>query len=219
MADPILAIATPGPLTERMGMSLAQAFHDAPDYRFILACHPDRLSALSWFFGSFVARLALRYGSVLSTDIGGAGILLFAPGQSPSLPALLGAGALSLPRFFGLRGAWRAFFLGLHLERRRLQLAPLPHWYVIAVGVTPELQGRGNGIALLKRALQRSDADGVPCYLEVFEAELVARYERMGFVVLHQDRLPGELTLWCMLRPPGALANTAATFSNGSFTL
>ena len=85
---------------------------------------------------------------------------------------------------------------------------------MIAVGVTPELQGRGNGIALLKRALQRSDAEGVPCYLEVFEAELVTRYQHMGFRVLHQDQLPGGLTLWCMLRPPGARTNTASTLSN-----
>ncbi|HVL00207.1 MAG TPA: GNAT family N-acetyltransferase [Dongiaceae bacterium] len=208
MPDPILTLNTPSHLTERLGLSLAHAFNDAPDYRFILACHPDRVSALSWFFGTFIARLALRYGAVLSTDVGTGGILLLAPGQSPSLFELLRAGALSLPRFFGIRGAWRAFFLGLHLERRRLQLAPVPHWYVIAVGVTPSLQGRGNGVALLNEALQRADNEQTPCYLEVFEPELVTRYERMGFRVLQQDQLAGGLTLWCMLRMPAASSNT-----------
>jgi hypothetical protein len=34
------------------------------------------------------------------------------------------------------------------LSRRRMQLAPRPHWYVLAVGVAPEKQGLGRDMSL-----------------------------------------------------------------------
>jgi ribosomal protein S18 acetylase RimI-like enzyme len=162
------------------------------------------VSALSWFFGSFAARLALRYGHVLTTPEGTAGLLLFAPGKSPSVAAVIQAGVLSLPRRFGMRGAWRALLLGMHLERQRLKLAPVPHFYVIAVGVTPSRQGQGVGSALLRQIIQQCDSENTPCYLEVFEDLLVDRYRQMGFRVLQQETLANGLTLWCMLRQAGA---------------
>lgn len=201
MSDAIFLLHTPGQLTERLGRSLATAFSNAPDYSYILADHADRVEALSWFFGSFAARLALRYGSIHVTEDCSAGILVFAPGQSPSPMALLQAGVLSFPARFGLKSTWRAFALGIYMERQRLALAPTPHWYVLAVGVSPQKQGRGIGYDLVTRVIRRAEADGVPCYLEAFEEELVIHYQRRGFHVLRKSELPNGLTLWCMLRP------------------
>lgn len=198
----ILLLHTPGQLARRLGQSLAQAFHDAPDYSFILSGHTDKQRALSWFFGSFVARLSLVYGSIHVTEDGSAGILTFAPGRSPSLLTLLQAGVLAFPRHFGWLGTFRAFSLGIYMEKQRLKLAPMPHWYVLAVGVAPEKQGQGLGYDLITQAIRRSEADGVPCYLEAFEEKLVEHYERRGFRVLSRDPLPTGLTLWCMLREP-----------------
>lgn len=201
MSEPIFSIRTPGPLTDRLGNSLAKAFSSAPDYRFILDDHEDRVPALTWFFGFFFARLALRYGYIHATEGGDAGIFVFSPGQSPSLWALFRAGVFSLPKHFGYKGTWRTLELGLHLERRRMALAPTSHWYVVAVGVSPHEQGRGLGLELLKRTIVQGDADGLPCYLEVFEEELATCCERFGFHVLHKDILSNGLTLWCMMRP------------------
>jgi GNAT superfamily N-acetyltransferase len=195
---------TPGHVTARLGQSLAAAFRDAPDYSFILAHHPDKVGALSWFFGGFAVRLALRLGAIHTTSDGDAGILTFGPGRSPSLLMLLRAGVLSFPRRFGWRGTWRAFSLGIAMERQRLARAPMPHWYVLAVGVTPARQGHGLGHDLLTHTLSRADAEGVPCYLEAFEKPLVEHYTRRGFQVLSEHALPSGLTLWCLLRAPAA---------------
>lgn len=193
--------------SHRVGSTLARAFHDAPDYSYILSQHPDKTAALAWFFGSFASRLALRYGRLFATPDLAAAILTFAPGQLPSPWAVLQAGLLRFPLQFGWRGTLRALLLGSHMEKRRLQLAPMPHWYIVAVGVVPELQGRGLGHALVSDILRRADQEQVPCYLEAFEDELVAHYQRRGFKVLKQEHLPGGLHLRYLLRPaPGATA-------------
>lgn len=205
MHNTIFLLHTPGQLARRLGQSLAKAFCDAPDYSFILSGHTDKLQALSWFFGSFAARLSMRYGSIhISEDCSG-GILTFAPGKSPSVMTLLRAGVLSFPVHFGWLGTWRAFTLGIYMEKQRLKLAPMPHWYVLAVGVMPEKQGQGLGYELVTHAIRRAEADGVPCYLEAFEEELVNHYKRRGFHVLTQEQLPTGLTLWCLLRPPSTV--------------
>lgn len=206
MQDNVHLLRAPGELADRLGQSLAQAFAEAPDYSFILAAHPDKRTALSWFFGRFAARLSLAYGTIHSTRDGSAGLLSFAPGKSPSLLTLLRAGVLAFPRHFGWRGTYRAFSLGLHMEKQRLKLAPMPHWYVLAVGVSPQQQGQGLGHELVTRVLERSVADGTPCYLEAFEQSLVDHYQRRGFRVVNQEQLPTGLTLWSLLREPFPLA-------------
>lgn len=190
--------------SEQIGRTLARAFRDAPDYAYILARHPDKTSALTWFFGSFASQLARRYGRLFATPDHAAAILTFAPGCSPSIGSVLRAGLLRFPLQFGWHGTLRAMLLGAHMEKRRLQLAPMPHWYVVAVGVAPEQQGRGLGYALVSDILQRADQERVPCYLEAFEDELVTHYQRRGFVVLQQEHLPNGLHLRYLLRPaPG----------------
>ena len=42
----------------------------------------------------------------------------------------------------------------------------VPHWYLPVLGTAPEYQGRGVGSALLRALLARSDAEGLPAYLE-----------------------------------------------------
>src|SRR5690606_31478065 len=42
----------------------------------------------------------------------------------------------------------------------------MPHYYLLGLGVEPDLQGRGIGTALMRPILERCDAEGVPAYLE-----------------------------------------------------
>lgn len=205
MSEPILQLITPGETSRKLGLALAQAFQDAPDYTYILNDHPHRAEALEWLFGSFMARLAFRYGNIHATADGSAGILAFAPGQSPSLHALLSAGILAFPARIGWKATWRALTLGLSLERRRLKLSPEPHWYLLAVGVAPGKQGHGIGYNLMTQAIRRAEIDGLPCYLEVFDENLVPHYSRRGFEVVDQALLPTGLSLWSMMRAPSTV--------------
>ena len=69
-----------------------------------------------------------------------------------------------------------------------------PHWYLPMIGVDPSRQGQGYGSALLKAALKRCDADGLPAYLESSNPRNVPLYERHGFEVIGEikpDDHPG----------------------------
>jgi ribosomal protein S18 acetylase RimI-like enzyme len=79
-----------------------------------------------------------------------------------------------------------------------------PHWYLTAIGVDPEAQGKGFGAALLRFRLKRCDETGAPAYLEASKFANVAYYERFGFQVLDEIPVDGGPTTWGMWREPGA---------------
>jgi hypothetical protein len=61
----------------------------------------------------------------------------------------------------------------------------------------------GFGAALLRPMLERCDADGVPAYLEATSPRNRALYERHGFEVTEELKLPaGGPPIWLMWREP-----------------
>lgn len=202
MTEPLFLLHTPGNFAVRLGESLAKAFHAAPCYTFLIPEHADRESALAWLWGEFLARVSIRFGSVQVNQDGLAGSFMLAPGRSPSLRSLVAAGLLSFPAHLGWLGSWRIISMGLHLQRLRARHAPMPHWYLLAMGVVPEMQGRGLGYAFLTQVIRRAEADGVPCYLQAFSEQQVKYYEKRGFKILDKEELPIGVNLWNMLRTP-----------------
>jgi GNAT superfamily N-acetyltransferase len=80
------------------------------------------------------------------------------------------------------------------------------HWYLAAIGVDPPAQGTGVGSALLKTMLVRCDAERMPAYLETSYPENVPFYERRGFRVRGEQRLPDGPPVWLMWRDPQPVA-------------
>ena len=102
------------------------------------------------------------------------------------------------------------------LERRRRVHAPMPHWYLSALGVDPSRQGQGIGSALLESILHRADGDGTPVYLETATARNVLLYERYRFDVVEELILPRtDVRGWLMLRSPVASAAASGRAAAG----
>lgn len=78
-----------------------------------------------------------------------------------------------------------------------------PHWYLPLIAVDPACQGRGLGGALLKEALARCDADGLPAYLESSNPRNITLYQRHGFEILGRIQVGSSPVLTPMLRKPG----------------
>ncbi|MGI8310767.1 GNAT family N-acetyltransferase [Saccharopolyspora hattusasensis] len=76
-----------------------------------------------------------------------------------------------------------------------------PHWHLAAIGTAPQARGRGLGPALLESGLARADAHDTPIYLEATTHFGVARFERLGFRVIHEYPITGGLTVHGMWRP------------------
>ena len=78
-----------------------------------------------------------------------------------------------------------------------------PHFYLAVLGVDPSAQGEGLGSRLMQPMLDRCDGEGVGAYLESSKERNVPYYERHGFRVTDEVRMPlGGPPLWRMWRAP-----------------
>jgi ribosomal protein S18 acetylase RimI-like enzyme len=145
----------------------------------------------------------LRYGHATESHAGGAVSVWSPPGRPISMVGMIRSGILRVP--FGVGFGPFVLFVGANgiMERIHKQHVPEPHWYLLVVGVDPELQGRGVGSALIREGLSRADAAACPCYLETSDERNVAFYERYGFRVLAKASLgTGGPPGWGMRREP-----------------
>jgi GNAT superfamily N-acetyltransferase len=180
---------------------LTAAFHDDPlmSWAFPDAdVRPRRLAAMWRFMGGegyvpFGASTVVP-GAAATAD---AAALWLAPGQD------LDEG------FWASRG--HDFAVALEYDLDRLSsLSDLmaahhpsePHWYLMAIGVSPDRQGGRLGSALLAHTLATADASGAPAYLEATSVRSRGLYERVGFVATGEFAAPGGPPVWPMWREP-----------------
>jgi len=79
------------------------------------------------------------------------------------------------------------------------------HWLLDQLAVEPAAQGRGIGAAMLRFAIERARADGLPLFLETGVRANVSFYERFGFRVMLEGDVPGDgPRIWFMRRDPRA---------------
>ncbi len=76
-----------------------------------------------------------------------------------------------------------------------------PHFHLVFVGCDPQHQGRGIGSSLIKEGTRVCDEAGMPAYLESSNPLNVPLYQRHGFEVQAESRLPGGgPPVWFMWR-------------------
>lgn len=76
------------------------------------------------------------------------------------------------------------------------------HWYLPMIGVDAYRQNLGIGSGLMKLALERSDRDGLPAYLESTNPRNISLYLRYGFEKVGEITAGGSPPLVRMLRQP-----------------
>jgi GNAT superfamily N-acetyltransferase len=185
--------------SQRLGTALARAFNDDPVMSWVVPDDASRLRRLERGFGLFAGRLWLRHDECYTTDRGIGAAMWLPPGRwrvsiarqlalLPPVAAALGRHTLRLLR------ATRA------IEARH---PDDPHYYLAALGVEPEWQGRGFGAALMRPVLERCDRDRIPAYLEASTPRNRALYERHGFEVVEEMTVADSPPFWRMWREPG----------------
>ena len=177
---------------------LARAFRDNPLTLAVVGANPARRLHSNLHGMGALLPVARRHGLALAAfrEARVVGALVAAPPHAYPFPppaagirlrCLLGQG-------WRVSGRWRRTFAhlnGLHPRQ--------PHWYLGTLGVDPLAQNGGAGRALLREFLARTDADGLPAYLETDRAENVAFYRRGGFEVSGCTEILG-VRVWRMLR-------------------
>jgi len=178
-----------------IGNLIAEAFADDPvniwAFNGVDAMAPGFIAMAKYFY--------LKHGYGHITVDGKAGTLWVRPGVKGGYGI---AGNLSLAysslRYGGLPGLKN----GLAIESCLGKHYPSePCYYLFAIAVSPDQQGRGLGSLMMKHALRDIDAAGMPVYLENSKPRNTPFYARHGFRVLDEIQpAPDCPPLWRMWR-------------------
>lgn len=181
--------------------ALAQAFQDDPLQTYTFPDTEERKRLSPAHFAA-VLRYGLLAGQVFTGIERGSGAAIWIPPGAEQTPEMAEASGLTrLPEIIGAHAAGRFGRMVDYAEAAHHRDMPVPHWYVMVVGVAPAFQGQGYGRALLQPILDRAETDGVPCYLETTQPNNVSFYERLGFRVLLDDVEPDSgLRVWTFRR-------------------
>jgi ribosomal protein S18 acetylase RimI-like enzyme len=180
--------------------TLERAFFSDPMFVWMFPNAGDRSRALRLMNG-VPLEYGLRYGRVTQARGGRAVAIWIPPRRTITVGGMVRSGMLRLPLRIGLRAFVRFAGANAAMAHIHKTYVPDPHWYLLIVGVDPELQGQGLGSALVEEGLARADNDRCACYLETGEERNLAFYERFGFYVLESALLgEGGPTAWGMRR-------------------
>ena len=175
------------------GAMLARAYLHDPQFVYLLPDEDERRRRAPWFFHA-VLRYSAAVGTVLATD-GGVAILIPPGGHAPSFRRMVRSGLIVAPFRLGPGAVQRLSAFAAASREVRDRAVQGPFWYVGGIGVDPERQGRGIGTALMEELVARA---GRPLCLETANERNVAWYERLGFELVGEGRVPDGPHLWSM---------------------
>ena len=181
---------------------LVRAFHDDPQFAWLMPSDTSRRARLHRFFGTLLRLEGFGVAEIdiVENDGGTAGAAVwFPPGGWPP-PTMRQLRALpGYTRAFGRRVTAASILVSaaarVHPKTR--------YWYLACIGVEPATQGSGLGAALLRFRLRMCDALGTAAFLESSKPSNVPLYEHFGFVAGAPLSLPpGAPEITPMTRPP-----------------
>lgn len=177
-------------LADRAAITLERAFSADPMFQWLFP-DPLRRSRSLKILNRVPIDYGMRRGRVTHSEDGRAVAIWFPPGQPVTVGGMIRSGFLGVPLRIGVRPFARFMRANGVMERIHKREMPEPHWYLLIVGVDPELQGRGLGSELVREGLARADEMDSPCYLETSDERNLAFYQRLGFRVLEKVTLGG----------------------------
>jgi ribosomal protein S18 acetylase RimI-like enzyme len=172
--------------------TVTMAFSTDPVARWF---YPKPADYTRWFPG-FVrafAGKAIEDGTAVFTDGYSGAALWLRPGAEPDEAALVKLVQDSLP-------AERQSVMFELFEKMGEGHPTTPHWYLPMIGVDTYRQNLGIGSSLMSAALNRSDRDGLPAYLESSNPRNISLYLRYGFEAIGEIRAGDCPPLVQMLR-------------------
>lgn len=188
----------------KLGEALADAFYDDPTLSWVFRGEERRRDRLVRGFNLYHRRFWADSELTYTTrQIAGACAWL-APGK---WRASIGSQLRAMPemvRAFGPRDLVRLMRL---LNLQESNHPHDEHYYLQAVGVATESQGKGLGSALMRPVLDRCDREGAPAYLEASSERNRDLYLRHGFEVTGELACPDDgPPMWQMWREPASAA-------------
>ncbi len=185
---------------------IAEAFHDLPPSRWLIADDDARRQVFPAYFRIYVEQ-ALACGTVHTTpDRDAVALWLPVPGMPPP------PGYLS--RLTAVTGPWASRFLALDSALDTHHPTCSPHYHLAILAVRPGRQNRGTGTALLDAWHHNLDEHGQAAYLEASSEQSRDLYLRHGYRLGPEGPffLPDDgPAFWPMWREPRPVPSALAT--------
>jgi ribosomal protein S18 acetylase RimI-like enzyme len=187
--------------------TLEHAFVDDPFVRWFAGDDP---ASRARYFRLALHRLTLPHRGVWVAGNGAAAALWVPPGAwEPSLSDWLWL-LPSVVRITGLSRYRRVMAGVTEVERHR---PPGPWHLLVLLGTAPARRRQGLATAAMQPVLERCDREGVAAVLDTSVEANVAWYQRRGFRVTSELRLPDGPPCWSLAREPRAVGPTAPSRS------
>ena len=155
--------------------------------------------------------MRIRYGllrgevHVTSSDLEGIAVWFPSSQAHMTMWGQICAGGIHLQRMVGSEAIARMTRVGKHNDQLRERHVPDRYMFLSILAIDPEHQHRGHATRLVQGMLSCLDRDGLSCYAETTEGELLAFYQRLGFEPGDESTVPGtDLIVWPMVRPPAS---------------
>jgi GNAT superfamily N-acetyltransferase len=181
---------------------LARAFVDEPLSRWLLPDPAEFLSVHRQLFAALI-RLALDEGRVdlWGEPVVGVAVWLVRPPVSEDEAQVTRRTRRELPAVFPAHAAERVERYAAAIRELRECARPDRHAYLDSMAVLPRHRRRGIASSLLAAGHAWADRAGLPCALDTETAGNVAFYERRGYRVVAERRVPGaDMTISAMRR-------------------
>lgn len=184
--------------------ALSRAFQEDPVNAYVLPNPEERAERFPAVYEAFL-HYALLVGEVWTTgsEVRGASAWIPPTHREMRLDLMVGVGLHRLPAMIGEESASRLVNFIRHLESVHRSAVDQPHWYLMLLGVDPDVQGHGLGSSLLGPVLARCDDEAMPCYVETAQLKNLPFYRKHGFKDLSEQVEPQSgLRFWNFVREP-----------------
>jgi GNAT superfamily N-acetyltransferase len=172
--------------------TISEAFHDDPTWSWAFRDEARRQEHYRSWWGLLIQE-AMRFERPVVTVIDGveAASIWIPPGDSE----LSAEAESTVPGMLNeLVGDHGDAVLEL-LDRFEHARPSEAHYYLTLLGVRDDHRGQGIGMRLLASNLKRSDAEGMPAYLESSNAANDHRYEALGFRRIGEFTTPDDAVM------------------------
>ena len=134
-------------------------------------------------------KIGLCYGEVHATSDRYEGVMVFCPDEKANLNLWDMIGKRMLLSSLGLirllaNSDMRRLYGTLETDRKNLKIGP--YYYLMAIGVLRDHQGKGYGGQMLRYLCQRAESETKAIYLETQTGANVQWYEKFGFEVVKE---------------------------------
>lgn len=179
--------------------SLTRAFWDDPMYNWLVKQDIYLGARFRRIFEIYWDRFAYPYEQIWTTE----DRLSAALWSPPNCWQLGLAEQLAfLPDWLGVTGTSQLYSRWRAVDKIQAKHPHIPHWYLMAVGVAPEVQGSGYCTKILRPVLDICDRTQTPAYLENSKEQNIEIYQRFGFKVTEEVVVDKKIKLWLMWREP-----------------